>query len=55
MQLVRGGCASSVVSVPLRYMHTPIEVLDLRDLEAAAKLLATFCTDLKPNVDFIPS
>ncbi len=55
MQLVRGGCASSVVSVPLRYMHTPIEVLDLRDLEAAAKLLATFCLELKPGVNFIPA
>ncbi len=54
MQLVRGGCASSVVSVPLRYMHTPIEVLDLRDLEAAAKLLAAFCTEFKSNVSFIP-
>jgi len=54
MQLVRGGVASSVVSVPLRYMHTPIEVLDLGDLEAAAKLLATFCADLSPDTDFIP-
>jgi len=54
MQLVRGGCASSVVSVPLRYMHTPIEVLDLRDLETASKLLAQFCLDLKPDTSFIP-
>jgi endoglucanase len=54
MQLVRGGLASSVVSVPLRYMHTPIEVLDIRDLQAAAKLLATFCVDLKPGTDFVP-
>ena len=54
MQLVRGGVASSVVSVPLRYMHTPIEVLDLGDLEAAAKLLATFCADLSPDTDFVP-
>jgi len=54
MQQVRGGCASSVVSVPLRYMHTPIEVLDLRDLVAASKLLARFCLDLKPGTSFIP-
>ncbi len=54
MQLVRGGCASSVVSVPLRYMHTPIEVLDLRDLESTSKLLAQFCLDLKADVSFIP-
>ncbi len=54
MQLTRGGVASAVVSVPLRYMHTPIEVLDLRDLAAAAKLLAAFVADLKPGVSFIP-
>ncbi len=54
MQVVRGGVASSVVGVPLRYMHTPIEVLDLRDLEAVARLLAKFCADLKPGTDFIP-
>jgi putative aminopeptidase FrvX len=54
IQLARGGVATSVVSVPLRYMHTPIEVLHLRDLAAAAKLLAVYVTDLKPNVDFVP-
>jgi len=54
MQLVRGGVASSLVSVPLRYMHTPIEVLDLHDLEGAAKVLATFCADLSPETDFVP-
>jgi putative aminopeptidase FrvX len=35
-------------------MHTPIEVLDLRDLNAAAKLLAAFVTALTPQADFIP-
>jgi endoglucanase len=54
MQLVRGGTASAVVSVPLRYMHTPIEVLHLRDLEAAARLLAAFVMGLTPDADFIP-
>jgi len=54
MQLVRAGCATSVVSVPLRYMHTPIEVLHLRDLENTAKLLSRFCLDLTPDADFIP-
>jgi len=54
MQLVRGGVASSLVSVPLRYMHTPIEVLDLRDLQGAAKILAAFCADLSPETDFVP-
>jgi len=55
IQLARGGVATGLTSVPLRYMHTPIEVLNLRDLEAAAKLLATFVADLGPAVDFIPT
>jgi putative aminopeptidase FrvX len=55
IQLARGGVATGLVSVPLRYMHTPIEVLDLRDLESAARLLAAFVADLKPGVSFVPA
>jgi len=46
MQISREGVATSVVSLPLKYMHTPIEVLDLEDIEAVAKLLAAFTVDL---------
>ncbi|MEG2119565.1 MAG: M42 family peptidase, partial [Pseudoflavonifractor sp.] len=46
MQICREGIATSVVSLPLRYMHTPIEVIDLRDMEAVAALLAAFTEDL---------
>jgi len=38
----RGGIPSLNVGVPNRYMHTPVEVLDLDDLDAAAALLAAF-------------
>ena len=55
IQLARGGVATGLVSVPLRYMHTPVEVLHLKDLAAAAELLATFVADLSPSVDFTPS
>ena len=55
MQLSRGGVATGLVSVPLRYMHTPVEVLNLKDLEAAAELLAAFVSDLDQKVDLIPS
>jgi len=55
IQLARGGVATGLVSVPLRYMHTPIEVLHLKDLEAAAKLLTAFVADLTPAVSFIPT
>lgn len=46
MQIAREGIATSVVSLPLKYMHTPIEVLDLDDVEAVARLLAAFAVDL---------
>ena len=57
IQLARGGKAAALVSVPLRYMHTPTEVLDLEDLENTAKLLAAFVTRLgnhADKVDFTP-
>ena len=34
-----------VLSLPLRYMHTPVEVVDLRDAEACAALLAAWLED----------
>jgi putative aminopeptidase FrvX len=54
MQLSRGGKATALVSVPLRYMHTPTEVLALSDIEDAVKLLTRFVRDLSPKVDFTP-
>ena len=42
MQLSKAGMATGLVSVPLRYMHTPCEVLSLVDLENAARLCAAF-------------
>jgi endoglucanase len=54
IQLSRGGKATALVSIPLRYMHTPTEVLSLKDLDAAVRLLARFVLDLKPGTDFTP-
>jgi putative aminopeptidase FrvX len=48
----RGGVACGLVSVPNRYMHTPVEVLHLGDLEQCARLMAAFCQDLTGKVDF---
>lgn len=42
MQVVRGGVATGVISIPLRYMHTPVETVDLADIMAAGRLLAHF-------------
>lgn len=42
MQIAREGIATSVLSLPLKYMHSPVETLDLSDMEAVAALLAAF-------------
>jgi len=54
MQLVHGGVATALVNVPLRYMHTPVEVLDLDDLDAAIRLLAALCAKIAAGQSFIP-
>ena len=47
MQMARSGVATAVVSIPLRYMHTPSEVVDLQDIEHCVQLLVHFAKDLK--------
>ena len=47
-----GGTPSAIVSIPNRYMHTTVEMLDLRDLQATAQLLAAFALDLKKGERF---
>lgn len=54
IQLTRAGVATGLVSVPLRYMHSPIEVFDPTDLNDSATLLAEFVLSLKPGMDFTP-
>ena len=47
LQISREGIATAVLSLPLRYMHTPLEVCSRKDLEETAKLLAAFVEDLR--------
>jgi putative aminopeptidase FrvX len=54
IQLSKGGKAAGLISIPLRYMHTPTEVLSLGDLDAAVKILTQFVLDLPPETDFTP-
>jgi endoglucanase len=54
MQINRGGMATALLNVPLRYMHTPCEVLSLMDLEATAQLMAAYCRRITPDTDFTP-
>jgi putative aminopeptidase FrvX len=52
IQLTRAGVATGLVSIPLRYMHTAVEVLSLTDLENVSKLLAAFILRVDGNTDF---
>jgi len=47
----RAGIPSAVVSVPLRYMHSPVEMVQLDDVEGAARLIAAFAQRLEPGLD----
>ena len=40
--VARGGAKACTVSIPLKYMHTPVEVIDTRDVELTAKLLCAY-------------
>lgn len=55
MQLSRGGVATALVSVPLRYMHTPVEVLSLTDLEHTIRLLTAVLDKIDNKEMFIPN
>ena len=46
LQVSQGGVATGLVSVPLRYMHSPVEVLDVEDVRQAGRLLAHFCAEV---------
>lgn len=54
MQLTRSGVATALIGIPNRYMHTQVEVIDLRDLESSAKLIAETVAKLTPRSNFNP-
>lgn len=49
LQIARGGIATMVISIPLRYMHTPVEVVSIKDIQRVGRLLAEFACSLKPD------
>jgi len=55
MQISRGGVATALVKIPLRYMHTPIETVSLADLENAAKLIVAVLEKINSKDEFIPT
>jgi putative aminopeptidase FrvX len=46
VHLSRGGVATALVSIPLRYMHSPVELVELRDVHACARLIAAMALRL---------
>jgi endoglucanase len=54
IQINRAGVAAGLVSIPNRYMHSPVEVIALDDIDRAADLLARFAESLPDDVDLVP-
>jgi putative aminopeptidase FrvX len=52
VHISRGGVPTGVVSIPLRYMHSPVEMVQLDDVENTAKLIAAFAQKLSAELDF---
>jgi putative aminopeptidase FrvX len=51
IQISRSGIPTGLVSIPLRYMHSPVELVDLDDVEATVELIAAFAARLADGVD----
>jgi len=47
IQVAREGVPTALLSIPVRYMHQPVETLDSQDVERTARLLAAFIADLQ--------
>jgi endoglucanase len=51
LQVAAEGIPTMVIGIPLRYMHTPVEIVALKDIQRAGRLVAEFIAALQP--DFI--
>ncbi len=54
IQVVRGGVATGLVSIPSRYLHTGSEIVSLRDIDQVAEVLTRFVLALNKDVNIIP-
>jgi putative aminopeptidase FrvX len=52
VHLSRGGVPTALVSIPLRYMHSPVELVALTDVHAAARLIAAAARTLGADASF---
>jgi len=54
MRLERGGAAVQQISIPLRYMHSPVEVLDLKDVAGSIELVAAAVGAMDDGFNLLP-
>src|SRR5207245_11810267 len=52
VHISRGGVPTALVSIPLRYMHSPVELVQLDDVEACAALIAAAALRLRADTSF---
>ena len=53
VHVARSGVPTGLVGIPLRYMHSPVEVMQLSDVEACARLIAAFARRLSADTSFV--
>jgi endoglucanase len=54
IQLSRGGAAAGLISIPNRYMHTPVEVISTKDLDNTVKLIVEYIAAHPAKRDYRP-
>lgn len=54
IQLCRSGVPTCLVSIPLRYMHSPCELVHLKDIENCIKLISQTVNKISKNTNFTP-
>ncbi|AQT69656.1 Putative aminopeptidase YsdC [Anaerohalosphaera lusitana] len=52
IQLCRGGAAATLISIPNRYMHTPVEMISISDMDNIIKLIVAYITEHPANRDY---
>lgn len=54
LQMSSNNCAASLISIPNRYMHSPVEVVNLKDVENCVKLIADYIMTVKAGDKYTP-